>query len=242
MASSSDTQLEELLNDVGNYSSLTTLAHELGHAMHTYYSNKFQTYSKHDYPTFIAEIASTVNEILLNRYLFNNAKSDEEKLFYVNQDIQNFKSTVFRQVMFSEFEDFAIKQTENDQVLSEKILTEKYKQLLEKHFGDIVKIDNNIVHEWARIPHFYSPYYVFQYSTSYISAVYIANAILLNKDDMKQKYFEMLKSGGNGYPTELLAKTGVDLTKNETYTFAFDYLESALQEAKSLLENKEKSK
>ena len=225
-----------LLNDNSNYSSLSTLIHELGHAMHSYYSNLNQPYIMKDYATFIAEIASTVNEILLNKYLYNKAQTDEEKLFYLSKYIENFKSTVFRQVMFSQFEDFAIKTIENDGILSENILTAKYKELLQENFLDIVNIDENIIHEWARVPHFYSPYYVFQYATSFISSVYIANALYEDKFDMKQKYFEMLKSGGNGYPTEILAKTGVDLTKNETYTYAFNSLKDALNEAKVLIE------
>ena len=224
-----------LLNDTSDYDSLSTLAHELGHAMHTYYSDKNQPYTKHKYSTFIAEIASTVNEILLNKYMIKNAKTDEEKLFYLDNYLQQFKSTVFRQTMFAEFEDFAHGKIANDEILSEKILNTKYTELLNKHFGDTVKIDENIVHEWQRIPHFYSPYYVYNYATSFISAVYIANSILENKHDMLNNYMEMLKSGGNNYPTSILAKAGVDLTKDEVFDFAFNDMKKSLAQSEEIL-------
>ena len=229
-----------LLNDTGTYDSLSTLAHELGHAMHTYYSDKNQPYTKHKYSTFIAEIASTVNEILLNKYMIKNAKTDEEKLFYLDNYLQHFKSTVFRQTMFAEFEDFAHNKITNDEILSEKILNEKYTELLKKHFADTVKIDENITHEWQRIPHFYSPYYVYKYATSFISAVYIANSILENKHNMLDNYREMLKSGCSDYPTNILAKAGVDLTKDETFDFAFNDMKNSMAQAEEILNKTKK--
>lgn len=224
-----------LLNNNEDFESMSTLAHELGHAMHTHYSCKTQPNSLHDYATFIAEIASTVNEILLNKYMTKTAKTPQEKLFYVSQYLQHFKSTVFRQTMFSEFEDFAIKKVENDELLSPKILDEEYESLLKKHFGGVVPIDKNIIHEWTRIPHFYTPYYVFQYATSFISAVYIANSILENKNDMQTKYINMLCRGSDGYPSDILRETGVDLTNDEIYTYSFDDMKKSLQEAKLLI-------
>lgn len=223
------------LNDNENYDSLSTLAHELGHTMHTYYSSKYQPYSKHNYSIFIAEIASTVNEILLNKYMIKNAKTDEEKLFYIDNYLQHFKSTVFRQTMFAEFEDYAHNQIANGNILSEKILNNKYKEFLQKHFGTTVNIDDNIIHEWQRIPHFFSPYYVYKYATSFISAVYIANSILENKNNMIENYKEILKSGSNGYPTEILAKAGIDLTKDEIYNYSFDDMKMSLKEAERIL-------
>jgi len=224
-----------LLNDNSNYDSLSTLAHELGHAMHTYYSDKNQPYEKHEYATFIAEIASTVNEILLNKYMLNNAKTNQEKLFYIDNYLQSFKGTVFRQTMFSEFEDYAFKIIENDGILSPQLLTKKYSELLKKHFGNVVPVDDCIIYECFRIPHFYSPYYVFQYATSFISACYIANKILSGDKQMIKNYKSMLCSGGDGYPTEILAKTGIDLTKQEVFDFAFNEMKSALKLAKTLI-------
>ena len=226
------------LNDNGDYDSLSTLAHELGHAMHTYYSSKNQPYPKHDYDIFIAEIASTVNEILLNKYMIKNAKTNEEKLFYLDSYLQHFKGTVFRQTMFAEFEDFAHKAIVNDEILSEKILNDKYTDLLKKHFANTVEIDDCIIHEWERIPHFYSPYYVYKYATSFVSAVYIANSILEGKNNMIEKYRDMLKSGSNGYPTEILAKAGIDLTKDETFEYSFNDMKKCLKEVEEILENK----
>ena len=230
-----------LLNDNSNYDSLSTLAHELGHAMHTYYSDKNQPYEKHSYATFIAEIASTVNEILLNKFMLKNAKTNQEKLFYVDNYLQSFKGTVFRQTMFSEFEDYAFKTIENDGILTPKLLTDKYKDLLKKHFGKIVPIDDHIIYECFRIPHFYSPYYVFQYATSFICSCYIANKILMGDKDMIKKYKSMLCSGSDGYPTEILAKTGIDLTKQEIFDFAFKDMENSLKLAKKLLKSTKSS-
>lgn len=224
-----------LLNDNGDYDSLSTLAHELGHAIHTYYSTKNQPYAKHEYSIFIAEIASTVNEILLNKYMIKNSNTNEEKLFYLDNYLQHFKSTVFRQTMFAEFENYAHNAIAYERILSPTILDEEYKTLLKKHFDNIVKIDDKIIHEWLRIPHFYSPYYVYKYATSFISAVYIANSILNNKNNMLEKYMTMLKSGGDGYPTEILAKAGVDLTKNDAYEYAFNDMKNVLEEAEKIL-------
>lgn len=224
-----------LLNDHGGYDSLSTLAHELGHACHTYYSNLNQPYAKHDYTTFIAEIASTVNEILLNKCMTKNATSKEEKLFYLNHYLQAFKGTVFRQTMFAEFENFAFKKAESNQLLTHEILDNEYKLLLEKHFSNIVNIDNNIIHEWLRIPHFYSPYYVFQYSTSFICAVYIANNILEGKNDMLKKYKDLISSGCNGYPTDLLNQAGLNLLNDELYKYSFNDMKNTLKEVEKLL-------
>ena len=224
-----------LLNDNQNYDSLSTLAHELGHAIHSHYSDKYQPYEKHGYSTFIAEIASTVNEIILNKYMLKNAKTNQEKLFYLDNYLQSFKGTVFRQTMFSEFEDFAFKTIENDDILSPNIMIEKYKQLLKKHFGNTVPVDNYIKYEFLRIPHFYSPYYVFKYATSFLSACYIANKILDGDNIMLENYKKMLSSGSNGYPTEILAITGIDLSQNEIFDFSFNDMKKSLNLAKKLI-------
>ena len=226
-----------LLNDNGGYDSLSTLAHELGHALHTYYSDESQPYAKHSYETFIAEIASTVNEILLNKYLYKNAKSRNEKLFYVSHYLQTFKGTVFRQVMFAEFEHYVYKKVEHNEALSPDLIDSKYDELLKNHFGDIVPVDNNIIHEWTRIPHFYTPYYVYQYATSFISAVYIANKIIENDIDMIANYKNMLKSGCDGYPLDILKKANIDLMNDSIYEYVFNDFDDALKLAEELIKS-----
>ncbi|MBQ0017439.1 MAG: oligoendopeptidase F, partial [Clostridiales bacterium] len=224
-----------LLNNNDNYDSMSTMAHELGHAMHGYYSNKEQPISTADHAIYIAEIASTTNEVLLAKYMIKNAKTDEEKLFYLGHLIESFKGTVFRQTMFSEFEDYAFKEIEKGSILTQEKLNNKYKSLLEKHFGGVVKIDDNIINEWTRISHFFRPYYVYKYATSFISAVNIASKIEKGDKEAIEKYKTLLKSGGNDYPDKLLKKAGVDLEKDETYVVAFNVLKEALNEVKQIL-------
>lgn len=223
------------LNDNGNYNSLSTLAHELGHALHSEYSNNSQCYEKADISIFVAEIASTVNEILLNKYLLKNAKSKQEKLFFLDQFVKNTKATVFRQTMFSEFEDYAHKLVENDKPISIEILNNEYKNLLVKHFGDSVIIDDKIIYEWTRIGHFFRSYYVYKYSTSYVCANYIASCIFDNKHNMTEKYLNLLKSGSSDYPTNLLKLVDIDLTQNEVYNLLFKDLEQVINEIENLV-------
>lgn len=227
-----------LLNDNGNYNSMSTMAHELGHAMHSFYSNKNQPSELAHYSIFVAEVASTVNEILLSKYMLKNCTDDEEKIFYLDQFIKNIKATVFRQTMFSEFEDFAHKTIENGKPLSLEILCNEYKKLNEKHFGNVVEIDDNIIYEWQRISHFYRPYYVYKYATSFTTAVCIASKILSGDNVALENYKRLLSSGGSDWPNELLKNVGIDLTCNEPYDVLFKELNSSLSELESLLNKK----
>ena len=223
------------LNDNGNYNSLSTLAHELGHALHSEYTNQTQCYEKANISIFIAEIASTVNEILLNKFMLKNSKTKQEKLFYLDQYVKNIKATVFRQTMFSEFEDYAHKLVENNKPISNEILNNEYKNLLIKHFGNTVQIDDKIIYEWSRISHFYRSYYVYKYATSFVCSNYIATKILQGDNIMLENYLTLLKSGNSNYPTNLLNIVGIDLTKNDVYDVLFLDLKDALSQIESLL-------
>ncbi len=209
------------LNYENNIDSVSTLAHEMGHAMHTYYSSKNQEYIYADYPIFLAEIASTVNEVLLSNYLIKNTDNKEEKIYYIVEFLDKFKATVFRQVMFAEFEHLIHKKYEAGESLTKDLLCKTYYDLNRKHFSGAVTIDKDIQYEWARIPHFYTPFYVYKYATGFISALVIADK-LENDKTFKDKYIEFLSSGSSDYPLELLLKLGIDISDEKVLNRAFD--------------------
>lgn len=208
------------LNYVNDIDSVSTLAHEMGHAMHTYYSNKNQNYMNADYPIFLAEIASTVNEVLLSNYLIKNSNNKDEKIYYLVDFLDSFKGTVYRQVMFAEFENIIHKKYENGEAITKDLLCKTYYDLNKKEFGTSVVVDKDVQYEWSRIPHFYTSFYVYKYATGYISALLIANK-LENDKDFKDKYIEFLSSGCSDYPLELLNKLEIDLTNEDTLEKAF---------------------
>ena len=201
--------------------SVSTLAHEMGHAMHSYYSNKNQDYISADYPIFLAEIASTVNEVLLSNYLIDNTNDVNEKIYYIVEFLDKFKGTVYRQMMFAEFEDIIHKKYENGEVITKDLLCKTYYDLNRKHFSGAVTIDKDIQYEWARIPHFYTPFYVYKYATGFISALVIADK-LENDKTFKDKYIEFLSSGSSDYPLELLLKLGIDISDEKVLNRAYD--------------------
>lgn len=209
------------LNYENDIDSVSTLAHEMGHAMHTYYSSKNQEYIYADYPIFLAEIASTVNEVLLSNYLIKNTNNKDEKIYYLVEFLDKFKATVFRQVMFAEFEHLIHKKYEDGEVLTKDVLCKTYYKLNKKHFSGAVLVDKDIQYEWARIPHFYTPFYVYKYATGFISALIIADK-LENDATFKDKYIEFLSSGSSDYPLELLLKLGIDISNEKVLNRAFD--------------------
>ncbi len=202
-----------LLNWQGTLNDVFTLAHELGHAMHSYYSDTTQPYVYSQYKIFVAEVASTVNENLLIDYLMKKIDDENEKAYLINHYLEEFRGTVFRQVMFAHFERDIHSLYEQGQSLTQELLCKVYYDLNVKYFSPAVEVDQYIELEWARIPHFYSSFYVYKYSTGFSAAVAFAKGILSGEKDALPKYIELLKSGGSDYPVELLKKAGVDLSE-----------------------------
>lgn len=223
-----------LLNYNNTVDSVTTMIHELGHSMHSYYSDKKQDYIYHQYPIFLAEIASTVNEVLLNDYLYKHAKTKEEKILYITELLDKIRTTIYRQTMFAEFEMIMHDKEQNNISLTENEFSETYYNLNKLYYGDNVVSDDYIRYEWARIPHFYSSFYVYKYATGLSSALYIASDILNGVEGVKENYLKFLSSGGCDYPLNILKSVGVDSLKKEPIEKAFKMFEDKLNELKEL--------
>lgn len=224
-----------LLNYQPNYNSLSTLVHELGHACHSYYSNKYNPISTADYNMFLAEIPSTTNELLLLKYMIANAKDKREKLYYLNKFVNDFYATVFTQTMYSKFEVYAHTTIENEQSLSKDLLCNYYGNLIKEFYGEHVKEHEYSKYAWLRIPHFYRCYYVYKYATSYAVSSFIANKLFNGEDNMLEKYKQFISSGGKMYPADILKLVDVDLTKCDVYNVAFKELNWAITEIEKLL-------
>lgn len=229
-----DTKPFVLLNYVGEYNDVSTLAHELGHSMHTYFSNHYNSYETAGYPIFLAEIASTVNELLLSYYMEDNAKTKEEKLFILNERLDLFKATIFRQTMFAEFEKYIHDLTDKEEVLTSDNICNYYYELNKQYFGSNVVVDDLIRYEALRIPHFYTPFYVYKYATGLSIASYIVKHILNNTPNFKEKYIEFLKSGGRDYPLEVLKIIDIDLTNTKVFEDAMVIFNETLDKFISL--------
>lgn len=229
-----DTKPFVLLNYVGEYNDVSTLAHELGHSMHTYFSNHYNSYETSDYPIFLAEIASTVNELLLSYYMEDNAKTKDEKLFILNKRLDLFKATVFRQTMFAEFEKYIHELTDKNEVLTSDGICNYYYELNKLYFGSNVVVDDEVRYEALRIPHFYTPFYVYKYVTGLSIASYIVKNILNNTPNFKDKYLEFLKSGGRDYPLEVLKIIEIDLTDTKVFDEALEMFKETLDKFISL--------
>ena len=231
-----DTEPYILLNYNDSLDSLFTTAHELGHSMHSYYTRKTQPYIYGDYSIFLAEIASTTNELLLLNYMIDHAKDEKEKAYLLNHYVNSFKSTVFRQTMFAEFELEANKLVENSMPVTAEKLNQIYHDLNVDYFGEDIEVDKYISTEWARIPHFYMFYYVFQYATGFSSAVSLSEKILHGDKKDLEKYLNFLKAGKSKYPIEVLKDAGVDMTKKDSLQKAMDACKEKLEELKKSLE------
>ena len=223
------------LNFDGRFDEVSTIAHELGHAMHYYYAIENNLYQNYSYTIFVAEVASQVNELLLSYYMLDNASNKEEKLYIVDELIKRFKASVVRQTMFSEIELDIHEFEQKGEILTKDMLCNHYYELNKKYFGNKVKIDKEIMYEWSRIPHFYYNFYVYQYATGYIAAMKIAKEIYNNNTEALNNYKEFLKLGCKVNPVESLKIAGVDLTEEKVYTEAFKEFDSYLNNYEELL-------
>ena len=230
-----DTAPYILLNYQEKYDDMSTLSHEAGHSMHSYYTRKNNPYQYGDYSIFVAEVASTTNEILLAKYLLKTSNNKEEKLFILDKLMNLFKATIYRQTMFAEFEQAIYQDAENDIPLTADYLSEKYYELNKKYFGSDVTIDEEIQYEWAKIPHFYYNFYVYQYATGLSAACHIANDILSGKENAVENYKSFLKCGSKKNPIDSLKLAGVDLTKKEVVESAINMFNDTIDEFKKLI-------
>ena len=219
-----------LLNYQQTTHDVFTIAHEMGHSIHSYFSNEMQPYSKSDYKIFVAEVASTVNEVLLLKYLLKTTTDEKLKKYLINYFLDMIRTTLSRQTQFAQFEEEAHAMAERGEPLNKDNLTELYYGLNKKYYGDAVTHDEQIGIEWARIPHFYHSFYVYKYATGITAAVAIANKILAEGEPAVKNYFEFLSSGCKTDPVSLLKIAGADLSKKETFSSIMKEFENALNE------------
>ena len=224
-----------LLNYQDNLNNVFTLAHEMGHALHSYHSDETQDYIYAGYKIFVAEVASTCNEALLIRYLLDHSKDDKEKAYLLNYFLEQFRSTLFRQTMFAEFEKLAHAKSEAGETLTAEVLCDMYYDLNKKYFGNEIVVDKEIALEWSRIPHFYTPFYVYQYSTGFSAAIAISSKILKGEPGIVEKYKKFLSSGSSLDCIDLLKICDVDMTTKEPVEEALKVFENTLEEFSEII-------
>jgi oligoendopeptidase F len=224
-----------LLNLSDNYDGLSTYVHEWGHAMHSLLSKSAQPFETADYPTFIAELASTGLEQLLVKYMLANATTNQEKLFYLGQQMEQFRGTFFRQVMFAEFELAIHDRAEAGEGLSGEKLTQVYADLLRRYHGPAMKFEPSYFAEWAFIPHFYRDFYVFQYATSISGGVYFSQAILNGGPAERDRFLAVLKAGGSDYGVNILKRAGLDMTTPTPYRALVSEFGKVMDQAEALI-------
>ena len=224
-----------LMSFTGNKRDVSTIAHELGHSIHSYYSNKNQNIIDSNYTIMVAEVASTVNELLLSEHQIKNEKDNKKKAELIYELLEMIRATFYRQSMFAEFEKEIHEKIENNQMLSAEDLNEIYYKLNQKYFGKDIVIDEQIKYEWARIPHFYSDFYVYKYATGIASAICIATKILNKEDGFVKKYIDMLSQGCTKKSVDLLKMVDVDLESPNTYKVITDFYKNKIEELKGLI-------
>ncbi|OBA06082.1 oligoendopeptidase F [Paenibacillus polymyxa] len=227
-----------LLNHKNNLNSMFTLAHEMGHALHSYYSDNALKYRDAQYTIFLAEVASTTNEALLMDYLLNKSTDPKEKMYLLTYYADQFRTTVFRQTMFAEFEKIVHERAEQGESLTPQLLSEIYYDLNVKYHGPGMKVDKDIEMEWARIPHFYNSFYVYKYATGFSAATSFSKQILEEGQPAVERYLGFLKSGGSDYSINILKKAGVDMSSPQPIREAMSVFEEVITEMEKLTEGK----
>ena len=225
-----------LLNYTGTLDSQFTLTHEMGHALHSYYSNKYQNPMDAGYVIFVAEVASTCNEALLMEHLLGKTTDKKERAYLINHFLDQFKGTIYRQTMFAEFELFMGKLAAEGKTLTADTLCQEYRRLNEQYYGPDMVVDDSIAMEWARIPHFYYDYYVFQYATGYSAAIALSRRILNEGESAVKDYIQFLSGGCSKSPIDLLKDAGVDMTTSAPVEQALEMFGTLLDEMEALME------
>jgi len=228
-----------LLNHQDTYNSASTYAHEWGHAMHQVLTNENQPYELADFSIFTTEIAAIAKEILLQEHMLKNAKSDDERLFYLGYALEQMRGTFYRQVMFSEFELAIHEEVEQGKALTGPRMTEIYGEILKHYHGHdqgVMNITEREMIEWACIPHFYYNFYVYQYATSIAGAAYFVDQLKSNEDEARDIYLDFLKAGGSDYPVEILKEAGLDMTSPAPYNAVIDRMDAVMDEIEALLD------
>ncbi|MDQ0207889.1 oligoendopeptidase F [Alkalicoccobacillus murimartini] len=224
-----------LMNWQDDVDNLFTLAHEFGHSMHSDYTRRTQPYLYGDYTIFVAEVASTLNESLLHHHMIQTLEEKEKKLYILNYFLEGFRGTVFRQTMFAEFEQMIHEKVEGGGALTAEELTQMYYELNVKYYGPDMVVDKEIGFEWARIPHFYYNFYVFQYATGYSAAAALSKQILEEGQPAVDRFIDFLKTGSSDYPIQMLKKAGVDMTTSEPVEQAMKLFETTLDQIEQLI-------
>jgi oligoendopeptidase F len=232
-----------LMNYNDDYESVTTVAHEWGHAMHSYFANKAQPFVTSHYAIFVAEIASTFNEELLLKRVLQTTKTDDERLYYLGYALEQLRGTFFRQAMFAEFERNIHARVDKGEPLTGDALTKTYCDILKRYHGareGVVDIDDAYCVEWAYIPHFYNGFYVYQYATSIAASALFAERVLAKEPAALDRYLTLLKAGGSNYPYELVKTAGVDLATPPPYQALAARMNSIMDEIEAILARQKK--